>query len=146
MAGGLQSLLASLLSQEPVNAASYTQGAGGSGIPLPTNVTSALDLFVFAVDREWSRVFDGLALGEELDYARPQVQIDAQLDQWSSCRDDTDVCQCSAESIKHQKEMAKAATRVDRTFEEQKAEAESRRPAVDPSQDQPRQQQQVAEQ
>lgn len=143
MAGGLQNIIANLLGAEGVNAYAYNQGTGGSGVSIPSSVRSALDLFVFAVDREWSRVFSGLPLGEELDYARPQVQINAQMAQWSSCRDDTPVCQCSAESLKHQKQMAEAARRVDVDFEQQKAAAESRRPAVELMQQQP---QQVAEQ
>ena len=96
MNGGLGPLVAAALADEPLNAGSYGSGVGGSGTPLPPGLQSAMDLFVWVVDREWSRVFQGLPLGAALDFVRPAAKMPQTLDPWPSCTDDSDTCVCDA--------------------------------------------------
>jgi hypothetical protein len=95
MAGGIGPLVREALSLTPIDPAllpSYGAGMGGDPDRLAA-VRDAHALFVWAVDTEWSRVFANMT-GEELDFARPTVQIGKGLGAFPSCSATLSQCQC----------------------------------------------------
>lgn len=65
-------------------------------VDLDDDVHSNLDLFVSVLDREWSRVFDGM-VGEDLDFVLPNTAFPNPLglDEFPSCNSQDSVCQCT---------------------------------------------------
>jgi hypothetical protein len=92
MAGGIGHLVGESLMQIPTDRARHPES--------PESGESLLDLFVSVMDREMSRVFTGL-VGEEMTFQLPQVQIpDAGWQEFPSCLDTMETCQCSSPKSK----------------------------------------------
>ena len=53
--------------------------------------------FVGVVESEWSRVFDGVLEGDEVEWMLPSMVVPSVVEEWSSCTETSNVCLCGGE-------------------------------------------------
>jgi hypothetical protein len=98
LAGGIGNIIQPYLEATPISqerAQACGAGMGGDATKL-AQVQNALQMFTWAVDTEWSRVFANMT-GEDLDFYLPTVQMPQKgLGPFPSCNAQTPECLCDA--------------------------------------------------
>jgi len=115
--GGIGDLVADSLQQLPVDMTNgvHARDAEVLGVAQPPagQITNALQLWGWALDTEWSRVFDGHMQGEHLPFQRPQVRVPRKLGPWPSCTDKSAECDCKAGKRADEAAAAEARVKAD---------------------------------